>query len=354
MADNDPVIIGIGMKTAVGLTAKETAAAVRAATMRFSEVPIADSELEPIIFAEVPEDGLSPLASDLDNVTSLTTREARLLRLGITPLAECLTSLPAGSRPPALALALPDYPADVPIDGPSFLRHFAAHAGGLFDASRSIAVDRGRAGGLLALQRAGDAIRTGQADVTIAGAIDTYRDLYVLGSLDEERRVKSESNFDGLIPGEAAAFVLLATARVAAAARVTPLARVSRVSVGAEAGHLYSEAPYRGDGLAAVVTELVNTSGLTAPFGDVWSSMNGESHWAKEWSVSYLRNRAAFVDDHGMQHPADSLGDAGAACGPVMIGLAAMAISHRYGRAPAMVYCSSDRGERAAVALTAV
>jgi 3-oxoacyl-[acyl-carrier-protein] synthase-1 len=81
--------------------------------------------------------------------------------------------------------------------------------------------------------------------------------------------------------------------------------------------------------------------------------MNGESHWAKEWGVGFIRNRAAFHPDHGMHHPADCVGDTGAACGPLMTGLAALGLRDGYRRGPCLVYCSSDDGPRAALAVGA-
>ena len=72
--------------------------------------------------------------------------------------------------------------------------------------------------------QAADAIRSGHAPFMLAGGIDTYRDLYVLGTLDMEQRVKSAANLDGFIPGEGAAFLLLESRRHRGA---TPLAAVS-------------------------------------------------------------------------------------------------------------------------------
>jgi 3-oxoacyl-[acyl-carrier-protein] synthase-1 len=54
-----------------------------------------------------------------------------------------------------------------------------------------------------------------------------------------------------------------------------------------------------------------------------------------------------------MHHPADSFGDTGAACGPILVGLAALGIKAGYRRAPALVYGSSDRGLRAATIVSA-
>jgi 3-oxoacyl-[acyl-carrier-protein] synthase-1 len=350
----DPVIVGVGMMTSVGLSAPETAASVRAATMRFSETPIRDHRFEPFMLAEVPEDALPGLVESVEREKGLTSREMRMLRLGTMPLIEALAVLPPGERAPPLALALPEMQPGRRVDGARFIKLFASQTGGRFDSSRGAAVDEGRAGALVAIARAAQMVRSGQAAFALAGAVDTYRDLYVLGTLDLEERVKSSSHLDGFIPGEGAAFLLLASESAARAAKLRPLGRLTRVAADIEAGHLYSDAPYKGEGLAKTLAQLFSSGDVGAPIAEVFSSMNGESHWAKEWGVGFLRNKAAFAEDHAMHHPADCFGDTGSACGPLMIGLAAMGMRDGYRKSPALVYCSSDRGTRAALSVASV
>src|SRR5262245_46298310 len=203
------------MTTAVGLTAPETAASVRAATMRYTESPFRDKRFEPITLAQVPDDGLPPLVESVERAAGLTAREMRMLRLGTMPLREALSALPVGLPALGLALALPEMQPGHRVDGQRFLSMFAAQTGSGFDLRRSFAVDEGRAGALIAIARAAQAIRTGQESLMVAGAIDSYRDLYVLGTLDLEERVKSSAHLDGFIPGEGAAFLLLASREAA-------------------------------------------------------------------------------------------------------------------------------------------
>jgi len=120
-----------------------------------------------------------------------------------------------------------------------------------------------------------------------------------------------------------------------------------------EPGYLYSEEPYRGDGLAQAVQQLAQSRALAGPIQEVYSSMNGENHWAKEWGVARIRANGTFSADHGMHHPADCYGVTGAACGPLMTGLAALGIKQGYRGGPALVYGSSDRGQRAALVVSA-
>jgi 3-oxoacyl-[acyl-carrier-protein] synthase-1 len=233
-----------------------------------------------------------------------------------------------------------------------FLQHLGRQAPGLFDVKYSLATHVGRAGGLTAIDHAADIVASGRAPIMVAGGVDTYRDLFVLGTLDAESRVKSSANLDGFIPGEGAAFLLLATRTSADTFGMTPLFSLSRASQGFEAGDLYSNEVYRGDGLANTIRELFAGGAAQEPVADVYSSMNGESHWAKEWSVAFLRNKPAFLDTLGTYHPADCYGDVGAACGPAMVALAGAGMRQGYRKPPALVYGASDRGSRAAMIVT--
>jgi 3-oxoacyl-[acyl-carrier-protein] synthase I len=348
----DPLIVGVGMMTAVGLSAAETAASVGAGIMRFEESSIMDRRSQPFTLAEVPEDGLPELAEALRS-PALTTREVRLLRLATMPLRECAARLPERLLPVPLLLALPENETTRPLDAGRFLAALDVQVPGLFDTRASGAPFRGRSGGIAALGRAADVIRAGQLDFVIAGGVDTFRDLYVLGTLDTEGRVKTPANLDGFIPGEGAGFVLLASRAAAASAGLEPLAAIAGWSLALEEGHLYSDQPYRGNGLAAAIQQATASARPVLPISDAYSSMNGESHWAKEWGVGYMRSRQAFLPEHGMHHPADCYGDAGAAAGPLMVGLAAVTTVAGLRSGSALIYGSSDRGERAALVLAA-
>ena len=135
--------------------------------------------------------------------------------------------------------------------------------------------------------------------------------------------------------------------------RLKTLAVLTRVGDGTEPGHLYSEEPYRGEGLAETVQIFLAEAKLAGPIEEVYSSMNGENHWAKEWGVTFLRNRPAFNPDHGMHHPADCFVDTGAACVPLIVGLAADGLVEGSLKSPVLVYCASDFGYRTVLALTA-
>jgi 3-oxoacyl-[acyl-carrier-protein] synthase-1 len=170
----------------------------------------------------------------------------------------------------------------------------------------------------------------------------------LLVHFEAEGRLKTGENLDGFIPGEAAGLLVLTRRSTAAQLGMPVLATIQRWAHGYESGHLYSSEPYRGDGLATTVASVIDSDD---PANEVYSTMNGESHWAREWGVTTVRNSAALPHDHAMHHPADCFGDTGAAAGPVMTGLAALGIAGGYRRPPCLVYASSDTGQRAALKL---
>ena len=353
MAKQEAVVVGCGMMTAVGLSAAETAASVRAALMRFTAIDWFDDRFEEYTIAEVPDDGTPDLADALLEEPMLTAREERLLRLASAPLAEATSAFGDQSQPPALFLALPEPATTIESDPDLFLDRLSVQTEAGFDRSASRVVGQGRAGGLMAIGEAVREVTGGARTCAVAGAVDSFRDLYLLGTLDQQGRVKSTRNLDGFVPGEGAGFVAIATRSAAESAGLPILAVVSTVATGLEPGHRGAEEPYRGDGLAETFAGLLDADPPDEAIREVYSSMNGESYWAKEWGVAFLRHSDAFDPEPGMWHPADCFGDTGAAHGPLMVAIASLGIAEGYRRSPALVYASSDGAERAALWIAA-
>jgi 3-oxoacyl-[acyl-carrier-protein] synthase-1 len=136
---------------------------------------------------------------------------------------------------------------------------------------------------------------------------------------------------------------------------VKAIGRVLGAATGTEAGHRYSAEPYRGDGLAGTMRDLfAAVPGGLPKVRCAYLGFNGENLPAKEWGVSYLRNGAHFESDVEVEHPADCIGDAGAALGPIMLGLAAIGIARGYRNPPCLVWSTSDRESRAVALLDGV
>ncbi|APR86771.1 3-oxoacyl-(acyl-carrier-protein) synthase [Minicystis rosea] len=346
-------ILGLGMITSLGTDARKTTAAVRAGLSRVRTSPFYDRRGEPIFLATVPEGDLPALHPSLAQDTSLLEREARMTRLAGAALGEALASMPE-LGPIPLLLSLPEtLPTRSPAAGPHFLRHLLMQSGLSLDMQASRVAPGGRAAGVALLAEALDRIASRAAPAVLIGGVESPWDADWLAALDDEDRLRAAGVFDGFTPGEAAAFLLLAPVGSARKARREPIAHLEGVGIAGEPGHRYSAEPYRGEGLSAALHALFAQLGPLDPIRTVYAGINGESFHAKEWGVSLLRHRPRFADDFGFFHPADRLGDTGAAAGPLLLGLAALGIEKGYRPSPCLVWCSSDLGARGAAVIRA-
>ncbi len=352
MAKSEIVVVSAGAVSPIGLSLSETAASARARLARLREIEWRDRRFQPFIVGTVPEDGLPELDTELSTL-HLQYREARMLRLAQVALDGALEPLAGYETPIPLLLAMPEHHTTKPIDPKTFLSRLVKQTKATLDLPRSIAAPKGRAAGLMAFRRATALLEANEAEFVLVGGVDSLIDLYVLGNLDMEGRIRNEVNSDGFTPGEGAAFLLLTLASTAAKKGLQPLAQVLGSAMGQESGHIYAQEPYLGEGLAATFAGLFAEAPPPAPIGCVYASFNGERYWGKEFGVARLRNSAAFVPDHQMEHPAECFGDLGAAHGIMLAALAVHGVYKQYRQSPCLVYASSDYGGRAVLLLAA-
>lgn len=346
-------IVSCGMMTPVGLSAAETDASTRSRTARLGEISWHDQRFQPFVVGTIPEEGLPDLHIALRDLT-LTHREQRMLRLADLPVREALAPLSPRIAAMPCFLGLPELQTKLPLNPSSFVERLGIQADLRCDAAHTTAMAQGRAAGLFAIHQALEVLTRRGAEFALVGGVESYIDPYVLGMLDVEKRVRSSLNSDGFVPSEGAGFLLLSSLEACRKRSLKPLSVIVGSAIGHEDGHLGSDHPYRGDGLAETFTRLFDSVPGAAPVGSIYASLNGERYWAKELGVAILRNKGRFADDFETEHPAECLGDLGAAHGPVLVGLAALALQQGYRRSPALVYSSSDFGDRAALLLEEV
>lgn len=335
-------VVGMEMLTAVGADAAQTATSVRAGISAYQASSTMNKQFNPMTMALVPDEALPPLNPKLANQGGLTGRQQRMLRLATPPLQQLmeLSDLP---KPVPLMLAGPEkLPGRRSVISDKFLQQLQLQADIKFDLDNSYAFPHGRAAGFHALEAAMLMIEQGVAEQVIVGAVDSYLDLHLLGSLDSEARVLAEGVMDGFAPAEGAAFMLIQAATDGSKIRLYP------PGIAKEEGHRYSSEPYKGDGLAQAVTEaLSHLSGQTIK--TVMAGFNGEHFSTKEWGVSAIRNSQKIDSEFNMVHPADCLGDTGASLGLILIQLGIIGLSKGYYPGPVMAWCSSEYSQRAAV-----
>jgi len=337
-------VVAMEMITPVGADVVQTAASVRAGISAYQASSTHNKHFNPMSLALVPNDALPPLDDDVAKLPNLTGRQQRMLQLATLPLQQLLETFPLQMATP-LVLAGPEkLPGRPSIVSDEFLQQLQMQTQAPLDLKNSYVLPYGRAAGFDALETAMLLIEQGVSQTVILGAVDSYLDLHLLGYLDSEDRVLAEGIMDGFAPAEGAAFMLVQAATDKSSIRLYP------PGIAEEAGHRYSSTTYKGDGLAAAVSEalshLTNNTVKT-----VLAGFNGEYFNTKEWGVAATRNSQKIASELNMVHPADCLGDPGAALGLILMQLGIIGLTKGSYTGPLMVWCSSELAPRGAVCI---
>jgi 3-oxoacyl-[acyl-carrier-protein] synthase I len=335
------VVVGVGGRTAVGMTAPATTAAVRAGVDGFGPHPfVVDTAGNRIIVACAPYLGPDVAGAD------------RLAELAAPAAAEAAAPLAAaGGRPPVpVFLGLPPLRPGRRADAPAAVAAAVnASLAPAFRVSKVEAVEVGHAAGALAVRAAWEAVRSGTAEFALAGGVDSYLEAETLEWLEANEQVHSagaENNPYGFIPGEAAGFVLLASA--AAADRYTlPVAlELPTTATTKETRLIKTDTVCTGEGLTALFRALAGVP-PTIKADHLYCDMNGEPYRADEFGFAMVRAGGLLRDPSAFTAPADCWGDVGAASGPLFLVLADAAARKGYAPKPVLAaFTSSESGER--------
>jgi 3-oxoacyl-[acyl-carrier-protein] synthase-1 len=130
---------------------------------------------------------------------------------------------------------------------------------------------------------------------------------------------------------------------------------VRALGLAIEPAPLGSETPLRADGLTKAFGTALTAAGLEMrQIGYRLSTLSGEQYWFKEAELAtmrLLRGRHEFME---FLHPADSIGETGAAALPCALGFALTAADKGWAPGdPVLAFTSNDEGRRAALVLSA-
>ena len=340
-----------GMVTPLGANTAMTAAAVNAGVSAYALADFYNRQFQPIKVTTVPPTVFAEQGIDVANWSG--THPARVAAMANLAVQQVITGEPPEKSIP-LVLALPEARhQEVSALGADLVKYLADTFPGWISTVMSRCVYSGRAAGLEALAFAFDYLYDLPTDYMLVGGSDSQLEDVRLTELDKADRLLAPDSGDGFAPGEAAGFLLLT--RDPALAAVVNGHRIVLHSPGIadEPGHLGSDEPYRGEGLDQAFKKAL--AGATVPpIHSIYSSMNGEAYWAREYGVAHIRNRQAFADPVTLQHPADCYGDIGSATAPVLIALAAQDLWTSSVARAHLLYSSSDGERRGAIILEKV
>ena len=345
-------IANCGLITSAGGNTLMTFSAYRAGINTYQAANYHSFDHHQVTLALVPDGALPPLADSIEEAELLSFRDERLLQMTQAAAQEALVYY--RGEPVPLILAGPEnYPGTTNQLPSNFLSTLKMQVDLpiLYSASRVIGT--GRTGVLEALRLAQFYLYSGQHDHVLIGGVDSCQHSAWLHFLDRTERLKSASphrRADTFVPGEGAAFLLLTNNPGYAMTTKGLVMALAEPGFSQEPGHIYSETPYRGDGLDAAVKQALHHLPEHHKIKYLFSSSNGESYWAKELGVAVTRSSHRF-DDMKHQHPADCFGDLGAAMGGALIALAAYSSFKQSAPTPSLICTSSDSAYRAAVCL---
>lgn len=339
-------IAGMGMITPLGPNVATTVAAVNAGVSAYQQSRYYAANGDAITMAEVPAEIFDGFEAEIDEGESYNEQYDHMIKMAIVALEETCRNQPI-EQPIPLVLAMPELDISPAIKHSLLIRNLAKNCARWISPALTRVCHSGRAAGVESIEFAFKYL-CDRYDRILVGGSDSHSDYARLTPLDDMGRLLTVGSADSFAPGEAASFLLLTRHPELAQVRNGQIIALHQPGIAEEPGHLFSKETYHGDGLdQAVKKALIQQSGQS--IHSIYSSMNGESHWAKEYGVAYLRNKAAFADPVRFEHPADCYGDLGAATATTLISLAAEHLHKNKNVFKHLVYSSSDAAMRAAL-----
>lgn len=333
-------IVAVGMVCPVGLNADAACAAMRAGVSNFQSLPFLDNSSEAISGAWFPE--LNHLAY-----------HKRLLEMLTPAIIECLKMNEMGrlgTIPVLIGLCEEGRPGTTRDSLHSITRLLQDRTGIEFHRGLSALIRGGRTSVFQALARARELFAQNAAQACLVCAVDSLINARVLHWLDQRWGLKTMENSDGVIPGEAAAVLLLQSKNTSWPRRAV---EVAGLGFAHEPAAVLPEEPMLGIAMASAARRALAEAGLEMHEMDFRvSDVSGEGYAFKEQSLCVARCLRRRKEQFPLWHIADSIGDTGAAAGACGIVSTFMAFKKHY--APgrhAICFGSAHEGPRAVAVL---
>jgi 3-oxoacyl-[acyl-carrier-protein] synthase I len=333
-------VCAVGMACPVGLSAVTACAAMRAGIDRRSEMEYLGNDGQPVVGSHLARLGWDLTRRErwswlLAYALRDLCQEHGLVLLERTPMLLAIPYDSNGHRPTATEVAT----------------DLGKRLGVSLDPANMEVVTEGSFGGFRGLAAARQALLAPSASHrhVVVAAADSFIEARALARLDRERRLLTRTHSDGIIPGEAAACVLLGSERRAS------LASICGIGLANEPGRLDNDVPLRGQGIAHAARQALAEARLE--MHDMCfrlSDAGGEAYDFKEQVLAVSKLLRRNMDAFPLWLGAMTLGDVGCAAGLCNLLTAVAAWRRGYAPGPrAIAYASAANGNRAAVVLEA-
>lgn len=328
-------VLSTGVVSSVGLSAPSACAAIRVGLTNPSQTRFMDSEgawiMSHEVFLEKPWRGRTKLA-----------------RMAALAIQECLAYQEAPDIekvPLLLCVAESDRPGRLEGLDRELIADIGALVGVSF-APESLVIPHGRVSIAVALLHARKLIYHAQFPAVLIVGTDSLLTWPTLRAYDGNRRLLNAKNSNGFVPGEAAGSIL-----VSRPTRASQLA-IDGLGFATETAHISSEQPLRGDGLVTAFRAAAGDAACELhDFDSRISDISGEQYYFKEAALAVLRTLRRRKEQFDLWHPAECIGEAGSAIGPIMLAVADHACRKGYAPGPRLLlHAANDGGQRVAIA----
>lgn len=336
-----PLVTGYGLATGVGRNAAQTAALVRAAVSNFR----ADS---------------NRTASIIDHRLSYAPWTTKFERFLAAPLFEAVWQ--AGGVQALRGRRLHSYWA-LPSESrrgieQDDLKSLPERAREMLDQLGLVGelsfYPRDHVASLHALAAAQADLLNGHAEVALVIALDSQDHLPHLQWLRANDRLKCDRTASGVVVGDACAVLVIEHEAAVRRRGVRARAAIGRLALERDPSSDSPSQPTQAEAMSRALRSVLANDELH-PVQDVYVDLTGERWRFLEWALTETRCLAILPHGYSVTHPADCLGDTGAAAGLVMSILAIRSYERGYARGErSLIVTSNDVGERAAALVHAM
>ena len=331
-------IYATGMVCGVGLNTPSACAAIRAGINNFQETRFMDNGGEWIMGCEVP-------------LEQAWRGRAKLVKMAAMAIRDCLTdpegNIQSEETPLLLCVAEAERPGRLAGLDDALFREIQDELGMAFHDHSSL-IPQGRVAGAVALYQARKLIHEQGCKRVLIVGVDSLLSGTTLIAYQKRERLFTSLNSNGFMPGEAAAALLVGAPQTG-----DPVTRLHCIGMGfaVEKATVESEIPLRAEGLSSAIKAATAELGAPLAITDFRiADLSGEHYYFKEAALALSRCLRDTDKFHDLWHPADCVGECGAAMGLLMTAVLRSACLNGY--APgrySLHHTGADNGKRAAL-----
>ncbi len=202
-----------------------------------------------------------------------------------------------------------------------------------------------------ALEQASIIISENPQALCIVGAMDSLLESSTIDYYEKDQRPISEgtNRHNGFVPSQAAVFLSIESEKQAFDKNKKILARITNIKTTKEKASFVSGSPSKGKGLTQAVKGVLDKPDSIE---NIFCDLNGEFHRAKDFG--FVQTRCFAEIEPKIWHPADCIGDTGAANAGISLLTAAQGLNQKWLDKDVLIFSSDDYGDCGAVFLSAI